>query len=380
MSPEKTKKILVCPLNWGLGHASRIIPVIYELIHHRYDVYIGADGNAMNLLKLEFPEQKFIRFPSFTVRYGKKKSMVPQMLLQIPKVILGIIKENIVLKKLIKSYSIDFVISDNRFGLWSKKACTIYITHQINIKLPLPLRFFEPAINKINRLIILKYNQCWIPDFEHHKNNLTGDLSHGKNLPYNARFIGPLSRFKLCAGNNTYTGKFNYDIMVIMSGPEPQRTMLEEILTGQIKNSKYKALIVQGRPGVKQINRITDNITRISHMSTGEFLKTINRSKYIICRSGYSTIMDLIAIKRTAVLIPTPGQTEQEYLAGYLSRSFCSTEQNKIELEEIIKKLHRYQPVIFESSDPGLKDYVKNLDLLEEHAKKSNCDKSQSKP
>lgn len=379
MSLEKTKKVLVCPLNWGLGHASRIIPIVNELIQYKYDVYIGAEGNALELLKLEFQELKFIRFPSFTVTYGKKKSMVLQMLLQFPKIILGIIKEHIVLKKLIKSYSIDFIISDNRFGLWSKKACTIYITHQINIVLPTPLKLFNPLINKINRLIVLKYNQCWIPDFAHHKNNLTGALSHNYNLPANAKFIGPLSRFKMYSKNNTYTEKFNYDLLVIMSGPEPQRTMLEEILTSEIKNSKYKALIVQGRPGEKQINKITDNITRVSHLSTAEFLKTINRSRYIICRSGYSTIMDLIALKRTAILIPTPGQTEQEYLAGYLSKSFCSIEQNNINLESIIKKMHRYQPLLLNSSDPELKNYIQNLDLLKKQAKECNCEKSQSK-
>ncbi|UCH13581.1 MAG: hypothetical protein JSV22_10780 [Bacteroidales bacterium] len=379
MSPEKIKKILVCPLNWGLGHASRIIPVIYELIQYKYDVYIGADGSALELLKQEFPGLKHIRFPSFTITYGKKKSIVLQMFIQVPKIILGIIREHIALKKLINSYSLDFIISDNRFGLWSKKALTVYITHQINIKLPSTLRFFESLINKINRLIILKYNQCWIPDFAHHKNNLTGELSHNNNIPNNAKFIGPLSRFKLYSGDNTYAEKFKYDILVIMSGPEPQRTMLEEILTREIKKSEYKTLIVQGKPGVKLFSNITDNITRISHLSTGEFLQTVNRSKYIICRSGYSTIMDLITLKRNAILVPTPGQTEQEYLAGYLSEFFCSIEQNKIKLEDIINRLQRYQPLRLNYSGPELKNYIQNLGLLEKQAKKGSCKKSQSK-
>jgi UDP:flavonoid glycosyltransferase YjiC (YdhE family) len=358
---EKTKKVLVCPLNWGLGHASRIIPIVHELIRLRYEVYIGAEGYVLQLLKQEFPEIRFILFPSYTVTYGKGKSVILPVILQIPKIILGIIKEHNVLKKLIATYSIDAVISDNRFGLWSKKAFTVYITHQINILLPGPFRFMEPFIYLINRLIILKYDRCWIPDFQTDKRNLTGALSHRYKLPGNAVFIGPLSRFSIYRENSGFTGEFNYDLFVILSGPEPQRTMLEDILTGEIKKSDFRAVIAQGRPGEKQTFKILENIIRVSHLSTYEFLKYICQSRYIICRSGFSTIMDLIYLKRTAMLIPTPGQTEQEYLARYLSQYFPSMEQDNISLDQIIKKLNEYEPESFNLSDSELKNYIQNL-------------------
>jgi uncharacterized protein (TIGR00661 family) len=373
---EKTKKVLVCPLNWGLGHASRVIPVVYELIRCKYDVYIGAEGYSLQLLKQEFPALTFIIFPSFTVSYGKRNSLVLPIILQFPKIIHGIIKEHIFLERLVVKHSIDLIISDNRFGLWSKKAYSIYITHQINILLPGWLWFFNPLINKINRLIISKYNQCWIPDFEHNKSNLTGVLSHKFKIPDNAKFIGPLSRFNKYSENNRHTKKINYDLLVIMSGPEPQRTMLEDILTREIKKSNYRVLIIKGNPGQKQINKITENITAVSHLSTHEFLNVIDQSRYIICRSGYSTIMDLVSLNRTAILIPTPGQTEQEYLARYLSGSFCSAEQNKIKLEYLIKKMNKYEPVIFISTNSELKNNIQNLDFLKKKAKECNSKKS----
>lgn len=373
---KKTKKVLVCPLNWGLGHASRIIPVVDELMQCKYDVYIGAEGYALQLLRQEFPGLTFITFPSFTVAYGRRNSLVFPMILLFPKIILGIIKEHFYLKRLITKYSIDLIISDNRFGLWSKKAYSVYVTHQINILLPGWLKLIEPLINNINRFIISRYNQCWIPDFENDKSNLTGILSHKDRLPGNARFIGPLSRFNKYYKTNRYTKKLIYDFLMIMSGPEPQRTILEDILTREIKKSDYRVLIIQGKPGQKQINKITDNITTVSHLSTHEFLNMIDQARYIVCRSGYSTIMDLVSLKRTAILIPTPGQTEQEYLARHLSGYFYSTEQNKIKLEYLINKMNRYEPVIFNSANSQLKNYIQNIWILKNQTKECNSKKS----
>lgn len=360
---KNTRKVLVCPLNWGIGHASRIIPVIHELIKYNYHIYIAADGFALQLLKQEFPQLRFIKFPSFTITYGKGKSMILPMILQIPGIIIGIMKEHNVLKRLVATYSPDLIISDNRFGLWSRKVYSVYITHQINILLPGWTCLFKPFINMINRFIISKYNQCWIPDFENDKHNLTGKLSHKVNLPQNAIFIGPLSRFNKYYEKINPAGKYIYDLLLIVSGPEPQRTMLEDLLTEEIIKSGYRALIIQGRPGEKQINIITGNITRVSHLSASEFLNVICHSRYIICRSGYSNIMDLVSLGRTAILIPTPGQSEQEYLAGYLSKYFCSAEQNKIELESLIKKMNGYKPEIFKSDYPELKNCIKNLNF-----------------
>ena len=190
--PANAKKILICPLNWGLGHASRLIPVIRELLNSKFRVYIGAAGYSLELLRQEFPELQYINFPSFTVTYGKRKSLSLLLLLQLPKIIYGIIKEHAALKKLVKRYSIDIIISDNRFGLWSKKVPAIYITHQVHVILPRRLQFFEPLIYRLHRQIISKYSECWIPDFADPLDNLSGKLSHVHRQPSNNKFIGPL--------------------------------------------------------------------------------------------------------------------------------------------------------------------------------------------
>ena len=234
MTKPKTKKVLICPLNWGLGHASRIIPIINELIQHKFNILIGADGYALELLKQEFPALNFIKFPSFKITYGKRKSLVFKIILQIPKIIFGILKEHLELKRIISQYSIDLVISDNRYGLWNKKITSIFITHQIGIKLPGSLRFLEPGIYKLNKQVISRYNQCWIPDYEDSRYNLTGDLTHKYKLPDNTKFIGPLSRFAKYSEIKPNIKNYKYDLIVILSGPEPQRTIFEEYITNSI--------------------------------------------------------------------------------------------------------------------------------------------------
>lgn len=376
---DSIKKVLVCPLNWGLGHASRIIPVIYELIQQKYDVHIGADGHTMVLIKQEFPGLKYIRFPSFSVTYAKGSLLALRIILQIPKIIYGIFKEHNELKKIISSYSIELVISDNRYGLWNRKINTVFVTHQIFIKLPVLARFMEPCINRIIRHIILKYDQCWIPDFPDADNNLTGDLSHRAKIPHNVKYIGVLSRFTQYTENMRIPGDYLYDLIVIISGPEPQRTLLEKSISEKIRASDYKAFIIQGKPGERSAQDVSKNLTTSPHMPASELLDVINKSKYIICRSGYSTIMDLIVLKRTAMLIPTPGQTEQEYLARYLSDYFLSVSQNKINLQNLLSELAEFKPYFNSRGKKSLAEHIRNLDFSEKNTKKSDSNKSQYK-
>jgi uncharacterized protein (TIGR00661 family) len=377
--PANVKNILVCPLNWGLGHASRLIPVIRELLNSRFRVYIGAAGYSLELLKQEFPETSYINFPSFTVTYGRRKSLFLQLFLQLPKIFCGIIKEHAALNKLVKRYSIDLVISDNRFGLWSKKVPAIYITHQVHIILPRWVGLFEPLIYRLHRQIISKYTECWVPDFKDPLYNLTGKLSHMPSQLSNIKFIGPLSRFSSFTVKSPVNKRYSYDIAIILSGPEPQRTIIEDRLIDEIRKSQYKALIVRGRPDKKQITEPSENITLVSHMQAGEFVNMINRSRYIICRSGYSTIMDLIALKRTAVLIPTRGQTEQEYLARHLSEYFYCVQQDNFNLAGAIGEIKKYREPDFNMTDSELKKQIKNLPYLKKQAEKRDNKKSQCK-
>jgi len=307
-----SKKVLVAPLDWGLGHATRCIPVIQELIIQRHEVLIAADGHIANLLKEEFPELEFIYLKGYYISYSSRLPAWIKILIQFPKIIFRIIMEHRQLKKIIRQHKIDVVISDNRFGLWNGNAKSIYITHQLMIKCPKGFKVFEPLLQLLHRIIINRYDVCWVPDFEG-DNNLSGDLAHKYSKPKNARFIGTLSRFKEADSDI----KREYDLCIIISGPEPSRSEFEKIVFAQLKSYSGKAVVVLG--SIEGDNHYFGNKVEVfSYLSGVQLKKIIEKSKIIICRSGYSSIMDLVALKKNALLIPTPGQTEQEYLAEYL--------------------------------------------------------------
>ena len=161
---NKHLRILVCPLNWGLGHATRIIPVIQQLIDQQCEVIIAADGEALDFLRIEFPQVKSILLPQYKVRYSCRNSQVISMIRVVPAMILSTIKEHLTLKKLVQQEHIDCVISDNRYGLWSKSAHSVFVTHQLRVKFPGFLKIFECFAQKIIKVFIKNYNECWIPD------------------------------------------------------------------------------------------------------------------------------------------------------------------------------------------------------------------------
>lgn len=336
-------RVLVCPLDWGLGHASRMIPLISALLKNKNDVIIAADNLPLQLLQNEFPQLTFIKFSSYIVKYSRKKSLVTSMLKQLPSLLYQIYKEHQELKKIIKEYKITTVISDNRYGLWNKSVNSIFVTHQLRIMMPSGLSFFSFPVCLLNCFFIKKFNQCWIPDYAD-ENNISGDLSHNIPIPYNSKFIGILSRFDL--PDKFIENKYKTDILVILSGPEPQRTKLEELVISQLLYSDYTSVIVAGTMKNETEISISSKIKKVSHLGTVEMKQAIINSPVVICRSGYSSIMDLVALKKKAILIPTPGQTEQEYLAKYMMQKnwFYCIEQDKFNLSNAIEHLEMINP------------------------------------
>lgn len=311
-------RILVCPLNWGLGHAARCVPLIREYLKNGNEVVIAADGAALAFLRSEFPELKIITLPSYKIRYSKGNTQIWAMLRSFPAIIFGIFREHYWLKKLLKNEYFNLVVSDNRFGLWTRKTNCVYITHQLMVKMPKFLKWLEKPIWRFHRFFISKYNECLIPDFEG-KENLSGDLSHKYPLPQNARFIGPLSRFTNIKVEKTEN---SFDIVAIISGPEPHRTIFEHQIIEKYEKSNDKILIVCGLPQSKTSVTTKENITIVPHLPDNELAAYLIAAKKIISRSGYSTIMDLYALNclDKAEFIPTPGQTEQEYLYELASK------------------------------------------------------------
>jgi len=332
----KTKKrILVAPLDWGIGHATRCIPIIKELINRNYDVIIAADGRPMHLLKNEFPSLEMIRFSGYNIKYPTYLPMSVNMLLQIPKILWNIKKENRILNEIIIDYKINGVISDNRFGLYTNKVPCVFITHQLAIQSP----YFAEDIQNFNYKYINRFDACWIIDDK--ENNLAGNLSKPKKIPKNSIYIGCQSRFKY-----QKTEKI-YDFLAIVSGPEPQRTVLEKGLTKALQKRKEKSLIVLGKPELNDTKEI-GNLTIQSHLTAKDLNSVILSSNLIICRPGYSTIMDLSKLMKKAFFIPTPGQTEQEYLAQILSekKTCCFQKQHEFDFEKGIIESKKYSGFI----------------------------------
>ncbi len=313
---KKRKKVLVCPLNWGLGHATRCVPIIRRLVDEGNEVVVASDGYPLTFLQKQFPQLRSIELPSYPISYSKGNSQVWQMLRLIPKILNGIKKEHRWLDELLKKKHFDEVISDNRFGLWSKKTHSIYITHQVMIKMPKGLKWLEPIAYKLHRRYIDRFDTCWIPDRE--SGGLSGDLSHKHPIPPNAQFIGPLSRFDKFTGIEPNS---EYKTIVILSGVEPQRSIFEKEMVEKYKKSPKKTIIVQGKPTEDVRIEKIGQVDLVSHIDDNKFAAILKGCKEIICRAGYSTVMDLdtLQVLKKAQFYPTPGQTEQEYLAEYLS-------------------------------------------------------------
>lgn len=350
------KRIFISPLDWGLGHATRCIPIIRELKSQGAEVVIGADRNTYHLLKQEFPEEEFIRFPGYEIEYPKYGKMLIKMATLSPKILSRIQIEHEYLKEIVRTHQIDGIISDNRFGLYHDVVPSIFITHQLFIKSPLG----EKVIERINKYFIKKYTHCWVPDYPEKHDSLSGSLSHKKHFHNNVTYIGPLSRF-----NNSNKEDLKYDLMAIISGPEPQRQIFESKLLNQLKSLDLKTLVVLGQP---QYNNIESdgNITIYSHMSSSELEVAIKQSNIIISRSGYSTIMDLDQLEKKAIFIPTPGQTEQEYLAKYHEKKgHCIWEKQKnFEVKHLwksAKNIDGFKPIGSNILEENLKNFLKRL-------------------
>ncbi len=302
------KKILIAPLNWGLGHASRCIPIIKALLEANFEPIIASDGEALTLLQKEFPSLKTYTLPSYNISYTKRGFFLKFKLLQkIPSVYKAVKKEREKVAQIIKKEAISGIISDNRFGVFSDKIPSVYITHQLKV-----LSGLTTIITSVlHQYIIKKFDECWVPDVNKNP-TLSGKLSHLRLSNIRIKYIGGLSRFKPCKTLK----KHKYSLMILLSGPEPQRTLLETKLVTELKNYDKKTLIVRGVVNRKNALDIqAENVDVVDYLLSEELAQKIHQSELVISRSGYSTIMDMAALNKKVFFIPTPGQLEQEYLA-----------------------------------------------------------------
>lgn len=359
---SKEKTILVAPLDWGLGHATRCIPIIRELGHLGCHILIGAEGQQAALLHQEFSDIPILPLPGYRVKYNYgNKGYVLKIARQLPRISRAVRREKEWLQKIAAEYKIDAVISDNRFGLHHPKIHSVIMTHQLHLKSPFS-GLIEKDLQRLNYYFLQKFNACWVVDFAGNE-NLAGNLSHPTVLPVmELQYLGALSRFEFHSGES-----LKYDLLVLISGPEPQRSIFEKMILDQIRQLAIKAIIVSGRPETPFDNRIAENIRHVNHLESKDLNEVFLQSKLVLSRSGYTTVMDLIKLRKKAILVPTPGQTEQEYLGKYLMRKkyFLNIKQKGFRLSEALQQAEhfefRFPEISMENYHEVLKEFIDRL-------------------
>ena len=350
-------KVLVAPLDWGLGHATRCIPIIQELLNQGIEVILAADGAIASLLKKDFPSLIILPLKGYRISYSRnKKWFFAKIIMHLPRLVSVISCEKKWLKKVVKELQIDAVISDNRFGLHHADPYSIYITHQLFIETG--HSFLNKIAQKIHYRFINRYDECWVPDAAG-EINLAGKLSHPVLKPLvPVKYLGSLSRFK----KESLTHK--NDLLIILSGPEPQRTIFENTLVNQTESINLSIALVRGLPGETAQLKAPDKKLQIyNHLAATELSKIIQQSNLILARAGYSTIMDLVALEKKAVLVPTPGQTEQEYLAKYLmdKKLFFDADQEGFLLKDVVEKVAKFKFAPFTPIQSNLEKNINDL-------------------
>lgn len=331
-------KVLVCPMDWGLGHASRCIPVINAFRDAGCRVVVASSGPGAGLIRREyklcdsegpgFPGRRgdghdgaagndwleIIPFPGFSVSYSRHFLFL-RLLIQVPAFLYHIYRERVLAGRLVRKAGPDIIVSDNRYGLVHKSVPSVIITHQLRPSLPACLRPFEWLVSRVVRHWIRSFDECWIPDCRN--DPAAGSLAGGWDRLPAAYFIGWISRFAPLKG--TASG-YRYKLMFLLSGPEPQRSMLEDMIIEGMKGRDVRALLVRGLPDVPVEWEKRGGLEIVSFLDSADISRFALLSELMVCRSGYSSVMDLLVMGKGAVLVPTPGQTEQEYLGRWLSR------------------------------------------------------------
>ena len=356
---RRKSRILVAPLDWGLGHATRCIPIIKEFLANDCDVWLAGEGSQEILLRSEFPDLPFLSLAGYQIKYAKTSAgLLWKLILQTPGIISSIMAEHRWLNQVIKSHQFNAIISDNRFGLCHPRIPSIFVTHQLTIKSPLG-KWNERILQKWNYRYINRFAECWVPDFagEH---NLAGSLSHPTIKPrVKVKYIDPVSRFE-----KREQREIKDQLLFILSGPEPQRTILENKIINEISHYPGTATIIRGLPLSESVIPSTGMIKFYNHLSTKELNEELEKADWVISRSGYSTIMDLAKLQKKSILIPTPGQTEQEYLAERLHQKEAAYRvgQDEFLLNPVLKKAKEFNYRFSSSGEPnGLQIVVKNF-------------------
>lgn len=269
------------------------------------------------LLRENFPDVPQLELPGYAVTYSRSGgTFVVKILSQVPRILRAIRNERNWLRRMQAAHRFDLVISDNRYGLKIEGLPAVIMTHQLQI-----LTGFGPAadyvMRKLHYRMLGKFDACWVVD-EQANGGLGGKLSHPADIPEGARYVGLLSQLNDPAPEMPVQSK---EVLVLLSGPEPMRTLFEKRLMEQMAGlTDYQFRLVAGNPGGAMPARLPAHVRYATHVNASGLSEAMGAAGLVICRSGYSTLMDLAALGKKALLVPTPGQSEQMYLAAHLQR------------------------------------------------------------
>ncbi|TWI83238.1 putative glycosyltransferase [Lacibacter cauensis] len=361
MNGLKNTRILLSPLDWGLGHATRCIPLIRFLQELGCEVVLATSGAPEKLLLQEFPNIEVKQLKGYHIRYGKGASLFLNIAQQLPSIFNSIRYEQQWLQKLLQQEQFDLIISDNRPGFYSKAVPSVYITHQLLIHSGKG-KWMNRILQRLHTVYMKKFTAVWVPDTAA-ATNLAGELAHPAKPLVQPVYMGLLSRMQ------RVEVKEEIDLLIMLSGPEPQRTILETQLLQSLHSFQGKTVLVRGLPNETTSFNVPAHVTVHAHLSAQQLQETICAAKSVVCRSGYTSLMDLVHLQKKAVLIPTPGQPEQEYLAQHMQllQLFPYLQQKEVTLQRVLQTAaafnyqHPFATTSFEEFKPVL---IRQLDLL----------------
>jgi UDP-N-acetylglucosamine transferase subunit ALG13 len=308
------KRILVSPLSWGLGHATRDLPIIRDFLARGHHVTVAAEGRAAALLAQEVPQCDFVEFQDYPPPFSATRFFVPKFLATAPRMLRAVAREKHGLREILRSHPADLILSDNRLNVRAPGIPSFIISHQLRFMTPPGLGWGEGVTESFNYLYMRHFDKVIVPDLADPARNLAGRLAH------EMRWLKPEKIFY--AGVLASVARMDVprdvDLFISISGPEVQRVELERIILGQVGDLDLPRIVITlGKPEVKDVRQLSDRITVYGFLDRAGQQEMMNRAQLVLCRSGYTTVMELAELGKKALLIPTPGQTEQEYLARY---------------------------------------------------------------